>query len=214
MTDPLYLYVHGFNSSPASFKARQLQAALQALGRGDAFACPALSVWPQRAMAQLQAQLDQARQQGREVVLVGSSLGGYYSSYLVEQAAGRGEPLRAVLINPAVRPYRLLEQWLGDNSNLYTHEHYQLTPEHLRQLLALDSPPPREPERYLLLVQTADETLDYREAVAKYSAAAQFVQPGGSHGFERFEALIPAILAFAEGRLELPEPVALPAGTH
>jgi predicted esterase YcpF (UPF0227 family) len=214
MTDPLYVYVHGFNSSPASWKARQLAAALEAQGRAADFACPALSHWPEQAIAQLQQLLARAREQSREVVLIGSSLGGYYSSYLVEQASARGEPLRAVLVNPAVRPYRLLEAWLGENRNLYTDEQYQLTPEHLRQLLALDTAAPAEPERYLLLVQTADETLDYREAVAKYAAAPQFVQPGGSHGFERFDELIPAIFAFAVGTIALPEPRPLPAGSH
>lgn len=214
MHDPLYIYVHGFNSSPSSWKARQLQAVLAARGRADSFACPALSHWPQQAIEQLQALLDQARRQAREVVLVGSSLGGYYSSYLVEQAAARGESLRAVLVNPAVYPYRLLAAWLGENRNLYTAEQYQLTPEHLRQLLALDSARPAAPERYLLLLQTGDETLDYREAVAKFSASPQFVQPGGSHGFDRFDALIPAIFAFADGRIELPEPIALPANAQ
>lgn len=214
MHDPLYIYVHGFNSSPDSWKARQLKAALTARGDVDSFACPALSHWPQQAIEQLQTLLAQARQAERPVVLVGSSLGGYYSRYLVERAVAQGESLTAVLINPAVYPYRLLETWLGENRNLYTREHYELTPEHLQQLLALDTGAPAEPERYLLLLQTADETLDYREAEALFSASPRFVQPGGSHGFDRFEALIPAIFAFAEGRIELPEPIPLPASAQ
>lgn len=203
MSEPVLIYVHGFNSSPQSWKARCLQRALEAQGRGQQLRVPALSHWPAEAIEQLQAEIAAAE---GPVTLIGSSLGGYYSTWLVEQ----NPALRAVLVNPAVYPYRLLAEWLGQNTNLYTGEAYQLTERHLEQLLALDSPRLRDPSRYLLLVQTGDETLDYREAVEKYAACAQFVQPGGSHGFEHFEALIPAIEAFARGRIELPEPVALP----
>ncbi|GAA0791295.1 YqiA/YcfP family alpha/beta fold hydrolase [Marinobacterium sediminicola] len=204
MSESLIIYVHGFNSSPQSWKARQLQAHMDALGLGHRLKVPKLSHWPEEAIRQLQAEIEAA---DGPVTLVGSSLGGYYSHWLVEQIPG----VRAVMVNPAVYPYRLLEAWLGDNTNLYTDEHYELTPEHLAQLKALACPLQADPSRYLLLVQTADETLDYREAVEHYAACAQFVQPGGSHGFEQFEALIPAVLAFAEGRIDLPEPTPLPA---
>lgn len=203
MAEPVLIYVHGFNSSPDSWKARCLRAELERQGRCHQLRVPALSHWPAEAIEQLRSEIAMA---SGPVTLIGSSLGGYYSTWLVEQYPA----LRAVLVNPAVYPYRLLQEWLGQNTNLYTREQYQLTERHLEQLLALDCATLNDPSRYLLLVQTGDETLDYREAVDKYSACAQFVQPGGSHGFEHFEALIPAVQAFAEGRLELPEPVALP----
>ncbi|GGB99848.1 esterase [Marinobacterium zhoushanense] len=214
MTDPVYIYVHGFNSSPSSWKAQLLERALQAQGLAGHFHCPELSHWPARAIEQLQQLIEQLKAQGQNPLLIGSSLGGYYSHYLVEQAVCRGEALKAVLVNPAVYPYRLLEDWLGENQNLYTAERYQLTHRHLQQLLALDCAKPADPGRYLLLVQTGDETLDYREAVDKFSQVTQFVQPGGSHGFDRFEHLIPAIQAFAQGRIELPEPAELPASAN
>ncbi|MBA4503422.1 YqiA/YcfP family alpha/beta fold hydrolase [Marinobacterium marinum] len=204
MSEPVIIYVHGFNSSPQSVKAQLLQRAMQ--GCEWTIRVPALSHWPRQAMAQLQAEIDAAN---GPVTLVGSSLGGYYSTWLVEH----NPELRAVLVNPAVYPFRLLEEWLGHNTNLYTADHYELTTEHLAQLKALHCPQLDDPSRYLLLVQTADETIDYREAVDKYAACAQFVQPGGSHGFEQFEALIPAIRAFAKGHLDLPEPLPLPAAS-
>lgn len=198
------IYIHGFNSSPQSWKARLLQSDMQRLGLGDQLQVPALSHWPAEAMEQLLAVVDQCR---RPITLIGSSLGGYYASWLVEQRPA----LRAVLVNPAVAPYRLLEAWLGENENLYSHERYHLTREHLHQLQALETGRLQDPSRYLLLVQTADETLDYRDAVHKYAGCTQFVQEGGSHGFEQFEQLIPAIYAFAAGRIELPP--ALPVVT-
>ena len=207
MSDPVYIYVHGFNSSPSSYKARALAAYLAEQGKSDHFHCPALSHWPQRAIEQLEALLDELA--SVPVVLIGSSLGGYYSHYLMQTIGERAQPLSAVLVNPAVRPYALLERWLGENENIYTAERYRLTERHLEQLKALDRPAPKALDAYLLLVQTGDETLDYREAVEKYAGVAQFVQPGGSHGFDQFEQLIPAIQAFGQGRIELPEPTPL-----
>jgi len=206
--EPTLIYVHGFNSSPASVKAGLLRDALAASGDLARFRAPALAHWPAEAIVQLEREILAAP---GPVTLIGSSLGGYYSTWLVEQSqrpgqALSGTDLRAVLVNPAVTPYRLLAQWLGENENLYTADHYQLTETHLQQLLALDCARLHDPQRYLLLLQTADETLDYREAVDKYAACVQFVEPGGCHGFDRFERLIPAIRAFASGRIELPPP--------
>jgi len=135
----------------------------------------------------------------RNIILIGSSLGGYYSTWLVEKYG-----LRAVLINPAVRPYELLADMLGEQGNYYSDEKYELTGEHLDQLLALNCVKLQDASRYLLLTQTADETLDYREGVEKFRDSPMLVQQGGSHGFDQFELVIPSILAFAEGRVDLP----------
>ncbi|KAA0876512.1 YqiA/YcfP family alpha/beta fold hydrolase [Nitrincola tapanii] len=202
---PLLIYIHGFNSSPESWKAQVLHSALQAHPDADfELWVPRLSHWPAEAMAQLQAGIQAAG--ARPITLIGSSLGGYYALYLAEQSP----QLRAVLVNPAIYPYRLLADWLGQNENLYTHEAYELTPEHLQQLLDLRVGGVTHPERYLLLVQTGDLTLDYREALAFLPDSPQFVQVGGSHGFEEFATLIPAILDFAQGELALPPATPLP----
>ncbi len=58
---------------------------------------PALHHHPRQAMTQLQAAVAEL---GRPL-LVGSSLGGYYATYLAEQHG-----LEALLINPAVRAPR------------------------------------------------------------------------------------------------------------
>lgn len=197
MAKPLFIYLHGFNSSPGSYKAQQFNHWMAAAGRSDDVLIPVLPHWPQRAIQVVEQLIVQYA--GRAITLVGSSLGGYYSLYLAEKYR-----LRAVLVNPAVRPYELLAALLGEQGNYYTDERYILTRKHLEQLLALDCVTLSYPQHYLLLTQTADETLDYREAVDKLADSPQWVQPGGSHAFEQFERLIPAILAFGEGRLELP----------
>src|SRR4029077_21255489 len=125
----------------ASYKARVLRQRLETMGRPGEFSCPALPDRPARAMTLLEAELhalDLAR-----TTLVGSSLGGYYATYLVEKLG-----VRAVLVNPAVDPYRGLEAYLGSQRNLYTGEAYQLTQQHLDELRALDVVRPARPDLY------------------------------------------------------------------
>lgn len=205
MSRHMIIYVHGFNSSPDSIKARLLGQYLAAQHPDIDYRVPALSHWPSEAVASVEALIEEVP--GQKVTLVGSSLGGFYSIWLTE----RYKQCRAVLVNPAIYPHRLLADWLGENENLYTHERYTLTPTHLHQLEALALPCITQHERFLLLTQTADETLDYREGVEYLDGAEQFVQRGGSHGFDRFEDLMPAIVAFSRGTVALPPATELAA---
>ena len=182
------LYLHGFNSARSSHKAQALQTHLNSLGRGTEFFAPDLPHRPAQAIALLESML---AQMPSKPTLVGSSLGGYYATYLADH-----HDLKAVLINPAVAPYRLLEPLLGPQQNFYTGETYELTARHLAELQALEIDA-LHPERYFLLVQIGDEVLDYREAVARYAGAKQVVIAGGDHGFQQFENYLDAILAFA-----------------
>jgi len=191
------LYLHGFRSSPASVKARQLGDYMAARGLAHRFACPALSPVPALAIAQAEALIAAA---DSPVTVVGSSLGGYYATWLAER-----HDLRAVLINPAVVAHLSLADYLGPQSNLYTGEVFELTPEHIAQLRAMEIAAPT-PQRYLLLVEEGDEVLDYRQAVARYAGARQVVLPGGDHSFTRFADYCPAILAFAGEDAAIPPP--------
>jgi len=181
------LYLHGFRSSPASWKVRQLGACMAAAGLAERLACPALSHVPQIAIAQAEALLAQA---DGPTTLVGSSLGGYYATWLAEK-----HDLRAVLINPAVLAPLSLTEHLGTQTNLYTGESFEFTAAHIAQLRALEVPR-ITPARYLLLVETGDEVLDYRQAVARYAGCRQIVLAGGDHSFTRFAEFLPQILEF------------------
>lgn len=182
------LYIHGLNSSPASLKARLLQAAMQRMGLAAQLHVPSLHHHPQQAMLQLEAAVASL---GRPL-LVGSSLGGYYATHLAERHA-----LKALLINPAVRPQRLFEAHLGPQQNYYTGECWQLTHDHAQALARLDVPAPQDPARYQVWLQTADETLDYRAAECYYRACSLRIQAGGEHGFRGFADRLPALFAFA-----------------
>jgi len=182
----MLIYIHGFNSSPASSKAQLLKAKLEELGRGAEFAAPALPHSPAQAAALLDALA--ARHPG--ATLVGSSLGGYYATYLAEKHG-----LKAVLLNPAVRPYELLTALVGLQKNLHTGEEYDFTPQHIAELSALEVDR-STPARYLLLAATGDEVLDYRAAMDRYRGCRQIVIEGGDHGLSNFASHVDAVLEF------------------
>jgi len=183
------IYLHGFNSSPASHKAQVLARAMAERGLGASYACPALPHWPGDAIAAIETAM--ARAAKRPITLVGSSLGGFYATWLAEK-----HDLKAVLVNPAVHPQRDLRALLGVQQNLYTGERYELTESHLAQWADMFVPRITS-ERYLLLVETGDELLDYREAVKKYAGARQVVVQGGDHTLQSFSEHIPLLLEFA-----------------
>ena len=184
----MLIYVHGFNSSALSFKAGLLRKRMAELGRSEEFACPELPHRPLQAIEVLEALI---AEQESPVALIGSSLGGYYATWLAEH-----RELPAVLVNPALRPYDLLAGSIGPQTNLYTGEKYELTEQHVAELreLELDA---ITPERYLLIVTTGDEVLDYREAVERYRGCEQLVIEGGDHGFGEFGRCADRALHFA-----------------
>ena len=191
----MILYLHGFRSSPQSWKARLLGETLAARGLAGEYACPALSHEPNVAIAQAEAIIHTAKTAGKSVTLVGSSLGGFYASYLAET-----HDLRAVLINPAVLAPISLSRYIGTQQWMYSAATFEFTAEHVAQLEQLERAymPHITPHRYLLLVEEGDEVLDYRHAVARYQGSEQVVLPGGDHSFTRYPDYVPQILHFAK----------------
>jgi len=180
------IYIHGFNSSPASFKAQVLRDHLAASGGTYEFLAPALPHSP-AAAAQL---LEGIVRLHPQATVVGSSLGGFYATWLAETFA-----LRAVLVNPAVWPYELLAGHVGRQKNFHSGEEYDFTLQHVAELRALEVAA-ITPWRYLLMVETGDEVLDYRNAVERYRGAQRIVVDGGDHGFSDFAAYIEPVLDF------------------
>src|SRR6185295_15858654 len=164
-------------------KAQVLGRYLEERGLGAQYACPGLPPHPRDAIRAIEALPD--------ACFIGSSLGGFYATYMAEKHGAR-----AVLINPAIDPHVGLRAYLGPQKNLHTGEPYELTEDYLRawQELYVRN---ITPSRYLLLVETGDEVLDYRRAVERYAGAQQIVVPGGDHSLQSFPAQLPRILAFA-----------------
>jgi uncharacterized protein len=183
------VYLHGFNSSPQSHKAQVLARFMAERGLGERFACPALPAAATDAIAAIEALM--AQHPGSRFCFVGSSLGGYYATYLAQKHA-----LKAVLVNPAIEPHVGLRAYLGEQKNLHTGVPYELTEAHLRDWQRLWVPN-ITPSRYLLVVETGDEALDYRQALARYRGAEQVVVQGGDHSLQSFPQHLPRVLAFA-----------------
>jgi hypothetical protein len=189
------LYLHGFTSGPQSVKARALGARMAARGLAADFVCPQLPASPAEAIA-LAEHLIKQRKVGagdtaskKEVTLVGSSLGGFYATWLAEKYN-----LRAVLVNPAVVARLSLENFVGPQRWLYTGEPFDFTHQHINELRALELPRLSRPQRFWLLAEEGDETLDYHQAVAYYAGARQTVLPGGDHGFTRWTDYLDEII--------------------
>ncbi|EIU6777299.1 esterase YqiA [Vibrio parahaemolyticus] len=188
----LLLYIHGFNSSPLSMKANLMREYCAQHRPDIKVIVPQLPCFPEQA-AQLLLDIVEQYKDDYNIGLVGSSLGGYMSTWLNAKYG-----FKAVVVNPAVKPYELLVDYLGEQTNPYTHETYTLKACHIDELKALDVQSIASPNSFWLLQQTEDEVLDYRQAVDKFAKAKQTVEQGGDHSFVGFERYPAKIIEFLE----------------
>lgn len=188
----MLIYIHGFNSSALSIKAQQISSWCKQNRSDIRVEVPSLACYPEQAMEQLKHLVESSQNRYR-IGLIGSSLGGYYATWLNDKYL-----CRAVLINPAVAPFSLLINYLGPQLNPYTKEKYVLEPHHMDELKAFDVQSIVDPASLWLLQQQADEVLDYRCAVAKYQKCKQTVEAGGNHSFVGFDKYLADIIQFLE----------------
>lgn len=187
----MLLYIHGFNSSPQSHKASVFKQWLAQRCPQITYEVPYLKPYPADAIEQLERLVESYRAKNEVVGLVGSSLGGFYAAYLAEKYH-----LRAVLVNPSVRPFELLHRYIGENKNFYNDDHYLFEQKHVDELKRFYVPQHKHPENLLLMVQSGDESLDFKEATAKYTMSENIIEYGGDHGFQGFERWFEYILQF------------------
>ena len=185
----MILYLHGFRSSPLSMKSRLLAAQMQALGRSEEWLCPQLPASPKLAIELALSLVKDVPVE--ELTIIGSSLGGYYATWLAEQLG-----CRAVLLNPAIVPLLDLEQHVGVTTAFHSDEPFEFRRDYIDELRAFAVPAISRPERYFLLAATGDEVLDYRDMVAHYAGARQTVIDGGDHGISGFAAYLAPVLEF------------------
>lgn len=187
------LYLHGFLSSPQSHKCQITKAWLAAHYCEVDFIAPTLSSYPQYAQQTLIKVLDSLA--GKDVFAIGSSLGGFWATYLVETQRIK----KAVLINPGVMPQNRFHEFIGQKlKSYYGDEEYCLSEKDLQDLSACDIKKIRQYEKLWLMVQKGDETLDYRLAVEKYHGCRQLIEDGGSHAFDGYEHRLQDIMDFFE----------------
>jgi uncharacterized protein len=185
------LYLHGFRSSPRSYKARVVQARMQAAGRAHDLICPQLPASPRAAMDLVLTLAERHVEGVNGLAIIGSSLGGFYATWLAERFG-----CRAALVNPAVDPLQDLDKHVGVTTQWHSDEPFEFRREYIDELAELKVARITQPARYYLLAATGDEVLDYRDMVAHYSGAHQHVIQGGDHAVSDFEQYVDEVLAF------------------
>ena len=190
MTTTHLLYLHGFRSSPQSAKARQMAAHVARHHPAVTFWCPQLPPSPRAAMERVSEGID--RWPRGAMAVIGSSLGGFYASWVAQQARAP-----SVLLNPAVHPARDLERYIGEQTAWHDPaERFYFLPEYIAELRALETQglPPAAPE--MAIIAKGDEVLDWREMAARYPQARLLLQEGGEHALANFSEYLPAVTEF------------------
>lgn len=185
----MILYLHGFRSSPQSAKAQLFQRVMQSRGQAQQLLTPSLPSSPKEAIA-----LCLSLVQGipsEELCIVGSSLGGYYATYLAEHL-----DCRAVCINPSVYAARDLSTQLDVRTQYHSDTPFEFKASYIKELADLFIPFLQKPSRFLLLAGMQDELLDWQEMQARYAGATQIIAPDQDHAFSGFEHYLPDVLAF------------------
>lgn len=185
---PTILYLHGFRSSPKSFKARVVHQRMAQRGRAQQLICPQLPASPKAAMDLV---LTLVERHQNNLAIIGSSLGGFYATWLAERFG-----CRAVLINPAVDPLKDLDKHVGVTTAWHSDEPFEFKREYIAELADLRVARITQPGRYFLLAATGDEVLDYRDMVAHYAGAHQHVIEGSDHAVSEFEQYVDEVLDF------------------
>lgn len=194
MTSTLLVYLHGFRSSPNSAKAVMTGEAVRAISTAQnsyEWYCPQLLASPKKSMDMVSKHIDQS--QVDRMVIVGSSLGGFYTNYLAEKYRCKG-----IVLNPAVYAARELEPHVGMMTAYDSEEPFDFKAEYIDQLQVLQVNRISNPERYFLIAAKGDELLDWREMAAFYPGAKQLILEGSDHGIADYATHLSSVIEFIE----------------
>ena len=192
MSSTLLVYLHGFRSSPRSSKAVLTGQAIANLSTPEhpiEWYCPQLVASPKASMDMVIEHIDSSKHD--RLIVMGSSLGGYYANYLAEKYG-----CKAIALNPAVRAPRELAAHVGMLTSYDTDEPYDFRPEYIDELKALQVECITNPARYFLMAAKGDELLDWQEMVDFYKGAGQLVLEGSDHGISEYPEHLPKVLRF------------------
>lgn len=186
------LYLHGFRSSPRSTKAQLVQERIAQRRPGVTLWCPQLPPSPREAMEMVMRGItDWPRER---MAVIGSSLGGFYASWVAEQTG-----CRAAVLNPAVFPARDLAKYIGEHASWHDpQETFYFRTGYVDELRALAPAAISRPERYYALIAKGDEVLDWREMSAHYRGAHGRLLEGSNHAISEFPDYLDEVLAFLD----------------
>lgn len=184
------LYLHGFRSSPQSFKARRMHAWMQAHRPDVGWWCPQLPPSPREAIALIEGGI--AGWPRDRMAVVGSSLGGFYATVVAERT---GCP--AVLLNPAIDPARDLAAYIGEQTAFHDPaERFFFRAEFVDELRAMAPAAITRPARYFGVFAKGDELLDWREMASRYAGATVKLLEGSDHALSDFDEHLGDVVAF------------------
>jgi predicted esterase YcpF (UPF0227 family) len=192
MAKTLLVYLHGFRSSPRSSKAVMTREAVKDLSTEEnpiEWYCPQLLASPKESMDMVTARIDISN--ADRVVVIGSSLGGFYANYLAEKYG-----CKAVALNPAIRAARELAPHVGMMTAYDSDEPFDFRQEYIDELKNLQVGSITKPERYFLIAAKGDELLDWQEMVAFYSGSKQLVLEGSDHGITDYADHLSHVMEF------------------
>jgi predicted esterase YcpF (UPF0227 family) len=155
--------------------------------------CPQLLASPKQSMAMVTKYIDQSK--ADRIVVIGSSLGGFYANYLAEKYA-----CKAVALNPAVRAARELAPHVGMMTSYDSNEPFDFRPEYIDELIALQVERISNPDHYFLIAAKGDELLDWSEMSMFYEGAHQLILEGSDHGIADYADHLPRVLEFISTR--------------
>ena len=192
MPSTLLVYLHGFRSSPRSSKAVMTGEAIKALSTASnpiEWYCPQLKTSPKESMDMVIEHINKAM--ADRIVVIGSSLGGFYANFLAEKYG-----CKAVALNPAVRAARELAPHVGMMTAYDSDEPFDFRPKYIDELKALQVERISDPHRYFLIAAKGDELLDWKEMTEFYQGAHQLVLEGSDHGIADYSDHLPKVLEF------------------
>lgn len=117
---------------------------------------------------------------GREVIVAGTSLGGYWANYFASEFSVP----KAVLVNPVVDPEVQLRQFIGTRFVAKRNEEITVTADDVARYRGIVVEENEATQR-LVILTTDDPVLDYRVAKAKFSPDPKnqvlVFEDGGGH---------------------------------
>ncbi|WP_298050388.1 YqiA/YcfP family alpha/beta fold hydrolase [uncultured Paenalcaligenes sp.] len=189
----MILYLHGFRSSPSSYKAQVLAKAVAEKGWQDQWVCPQLPESPAAAIALCNQLIQEANltDPATDLRIIGSSLGGYYAHVLAEQWG-----CKALLLNPAVHAPRDLATQVGEHRYYHSDVPFVFHANYIDELTAMQPSVTTQPQRYYLIAASGDEVLNYQEMLHTFSGSQGFLIFGSDHGISDFDLYLSPVLHF------------------
>jgi predicted esterase YcpF (UPF0227 family) len=183
------LYLHGFRSSPLSAKSRITGGWIADHRPAVTWWCPQLPPSPAEAMQMI---FDGIRDWPvQRMGVIGSSLGGFYATWVAERLG-----CRAVLLNPAVNTPRDLEKYIGEIKAWHSDERFFFRREFIDELRAMKPEALTKLDRYFAIIAKGDEVLSWIEMTERYRGCKIELIEGGDHAISDYEERLPRVVSF------------------